>query len=205
MQPRYSGSPSQSLVVVPVAAHVYFSLLLVLLLTASPVSLAFQPRRSQNTWISRPQQDIRKKTVLQINWFGSKNEAKKESKKGSDGAPLADSSKQSGSLGGVAGIMDSMDSFKNSQRIGKRTGALMQELLMTNVEGVAENGKVKVTFDAQQRPVSTFIDETYFEASDAADVSAAITTAMKDAHTKSRDKMEEKMKSFFNELGLPSN
>ena len=74
---------------------------------------------------------------------------------------------------------------------------------MLNVEGVAENGRVKVTMDGQQRPVSTYIDEAYLEAAEAADVASAITIAMKDAHTKSTEKMDEKIKNFLNELGLP--
>lgn len=145
--------------------------------------------------------------ALWISWGWSKKKSD-DSNKGAD-APSSDAAagKQQasgGTLGGVAGIMDSMDGFKNSQRIGKRTGALVQELTMATVEGVAESGKVKVTFDGQQRPVSTFIDEAYFEASEAADVAAAITVAMKDAHSKSSEKMDEKMKNFFNELGLPN-
>jgi len=75
---------------------------------------------------------------------------------------------------------------------------------LLTIEGQAEGGKVKVVFDGQQRPVSTFIDETFLEEADAADVSAAITAAMKDAHKKSTATMDEKMKSFFNELGLPN-
>jgi len=147
-------------------------------------------------------------SALWISWGSWSKKKKADSKKSSD-TPSADATtgKQAsggGTLGGVAGIMDSMDGFKNSQRIGKRTGALVQELMMTTVEGSAETGKVKVTLDGQQRPVSTFIDEAYFEASDAADVAAAITVAMKDAHTKSSEKMDEKMKNFFNELGLPN-
>ena len=129
----------------------------------------------------------------------------KSNNKKPDATPLGDTAaSKSGTLGSVAGIMDSMDGFKTSQRIGKRTGSLVQELMMLNVEGVAEGGKVKVTMDGQQRPVSTYIDEAYLEAAEAADIASAITVAMKDAHTKSTEKMDEKIKNLLNEMGLPS-
>lgn len=137
-----------------------------------------------------------------MNWFTSNKNGEGKDQMNQDA--LSSSVDKKGALGGVAGIMDSMDSFKKSQRIGKMTGALMQELSATTVEGVAENGKIKVFYDCQQRPVSTFIDEAFFDATDASDVAIAITTAMKDAHFKSTEKMEEKMKSFFNDIGLPS-
>jgi DNA-binding protein YbaB len=72
------------------------------------------------------------------------------------------------------------------------------------VEGTSPDGKVKVIFDCQQRPIKTTIDEAYFEASDFSDVSNAITAAMKDAHAKSIERMDDKMKSFYSELGMPS-
>lgn len=141
-----------------------------------------------------------------MNWFSSKDgdgkDAKNQDALTGDGNG-SNNNNNRGALTGVASIMESMDSFKKSQRIGKMTGALTQELRLTTVEGVAENGKVKVVVDCQQRPVSAFIDESFFETADASDVAAAITVAMKDAHTKSTEKMEEKMKGFFNELGLP--
>ena len=166
-----------------------------------------RPRPHQPHHQSRQNSKKRESSPLHIWGFGSDNKAGSSSKanKNPDSTlnDAASMTSTSGTLGGVAGIMDSMDGFKNSQKIGKRTGALVQELMMLNVEGVAEGGKVKVTMDGQQRPVSTFIDETYLESAEASDVSAAITHAMKDAHTKSTEKMDEKMKNFFHELGLP--
>jgi DNA-binding protein YbaB len=167
--------------------------------------LAFQPwptcrATAREMSIARP--DVPSSTALRfMNWFGfgkdgDANDSNNKDSTSDDGAQ--------GALTGVASIMESMDSYKRSQRIGKMTGALTQELRSTTVEGVAENGKVKVIFDCQQRPVSTFIDEGFLEATDASDIAAAITTAMKDAHTKSIEKMDERMKNFFVELGLPS-
>ena len=111
-------------------------------------------------------------------------------------------------LGGVAGIVDSMGNLKNSQRTGKMTSSLVQELASTTVEGVAQDGKIKILFDCQQRPVSVKIDESYFEDQKvqpgaAVDMAAAIQMALQDGHAKSLEKMDEKMKSLYAELGLP--
>jgi DNA-binding protein YbaB len=137
-----------------------------------------------------------------MNWFSFNKEGDGSDQKSKDSPSSADGNK--GALTGVASIMESMDSYKRSQRIGKMTGALTQELRSTTVEGVAENGKVKVVLDGQQFPVSTFIDEGFYEATDASDVAAAITIAMRDAHAKSIEKTDERMKTYFNELGLPT-
>lgn len=177
-------------------------LLLLALVTLSRNVLAFQARHDATSYSAAWRRTSRKAPPLTalhfFNWFSSSKDGD-----GKDAKQDAPSVESKGALGGVAGIMDSMDSFKRSQRIGKITGALVQELRSTTVEGVAENGKVKVIYDCQQRPVSTYIDEAFFQAMDASDVAAAITSAMKDANSKSTEKMDEKMKSFFNELGLP--
>ena len=75
--------------------------------------------------------------------------------------------------------------------------------------------------DGQQRPVSVKIDASYFEVmlpssggggasstDDASlfaeELSSAITAAMQRAHAKSVESIDEKMKSLYNELGIPS-
>jgi DNA-binding protein YbaB len=136
---------------------------------------------------------------ITLPWFSGKNE---DDKGLDDEGAMARDGK--GSLGGVAGTMDSMDSFRKAQKVGKRTSALVLDLSATTVEGSSQDGRVKVIFDCQQRPIKTIIDEAYFEASDVSDVSNAITAAMKDAHAKSIERMDDKMKSFYSELGLPS-
>jgi nucleoid-associated protein EbfC len=103
----------------------------------------------------------------------------------------------------VVTIMDSMDQLKRSQRIGKITAALVQELKSITVEGSSENGKVKVTYDGQQNPISTYVDENYYkEKNDVHDFTNALTYAMKDAQVKSIEKMQEKMKNVYSELGF---
>jgi DNA-binding protein YbaB len=135
---------------------------------------------------------------ITLPWFSGKNEG--DQGLDEDGALPRENK---GSLSGVAGIMDSMDSFKKAQRVGKRTNSLVQELTATTVEGSSQNGKVKVIFDCQQRPIRTVIDEAYFEASDVSEVSNAFTAAMKDAHTKSIERMDDMMKTFYSDLGMP--
>ena len=105
-------------------------------------------------------------------------------------------------LGGVAGIMDSMENFKTAQQVGKMTNALVQDLQKETFEGVAVEGKVKVLFDGQQRPVGVKIDDTYLAGAEASELSSALTAAMKEAYQKSSEKMDEKMKSFYIDLGL---
>ena len=107
-------------------------------------------------------------------------------------------------MGGVVSVMDSMDSFKKAQKAGKMTEAIVQELSAAVVEGVAADGKVKVYFDGQQRPKGVDIDESYLSEISGRDLCAALTAAMQDAHSSSREKMDEKMKAFYAELGLPA-
>jgi len=138
----------------------------------------------------------RKDSALGINlgWFSSgKNE---DERRRSDEALSRDGK-------GIMNIMDSMEGFKKSQRVGKMTSSIVEELASTTVEGSAQDGKVKVIYDCQQRPVSVYFDEAYFDSADTLDFSNAITAAMKDAHAKSIEKMDEKMKTFYSDLGLP--
>lgn len=125
----------------------------------------------------------------------------------------------------VGGVMDSMGNFKNAQKVGQLTQNLVQDLSRTMSEGTAAEGRVRVVLDGQQRPVSVKIDASYFEAmlpaggagdvggsasstDDASlfaeELSSAITAAMQRAHAKSVESIDEKMKSLYNELGIPS-
>jgi len=112
----------------------------------------------------------------------------------------------SANLSGVAGIMSSMNSFKTSQRVSDRTNAVLQDLANTMVEGTAADGKVKVTYNGQQRPMGVQIDEGYFQSlgrkSGAGELNTALKEAMQEAHKKSGLKMEEKLKALYAELGF---
>ena len=140
---------------------------------------------------------------INLNWFSGKSNEDRDGTK--DEKAGDSSSEQSRAVaGGVADTMDSMENFKRSQRVGKLTRKLVQDLASTTIEGVAADGKVKVILDGQQRPLNVDIDESYVNDADVSDLCSAITAAMSDAHAKSIERMDEKMKSLYSELGLPS-
>lgn len=175
------------------------SCLLIFSGTASfALAFAVTPDRLTQRNVSRPRQSFSQRlhssSALYLNWFQGKGD-KKES---------GESSEKRQGMGGVVGVMDSMDSFKKAQRVGKMTEAIVQELSTIVVEGVAADGRVRVFVDGQQRPKGVDIDESYIAETPARDVSSALTTAMQDAYDKSSDKMEDKMRAFYGELGLPS-
>lgn len=128
-------------------------------------------------------------TSLNLFWFG-KGDGDKEKATGEG-------------LGGVAQVMDSMEDFKKTQRVGLLTSTYVQDLASTTVEGSAAEGKVRVFLDGQQRPKRVEINEQYGEVVDVEDLSTALVAAMQDAYVKSREKMSEKMKDLYTELGMP--
>lgn len=175
-----------------------------LALTVAPhAALAFAGKLAASTSAARRQrhtESCRATSYLKIGiigeWiFGVKDSSHDTAE---DGTGTRD-----GKLGGVAGIMDSMESFRKAQRLGKITNLVLSELASSAVEGFSQDGKVKAIFDGQQRPIRVEIDETFFESADATDVAMAVTMAMKDAHAKSVEKMDDRLNNFFNEMGFP--
>ena len=133
-------------------------------------------------------------------WFGGGDEDKKNQDESSDEVLGVH-------LEGVANIVDSMVSFKTSQRVGERSSAVLQDLKNVLVEGASKDGKVKVTYNGQQKPIGVQIEEAYFQSlksnKDGADeLSDALSKAMQEAHSKSAAKMEEKLKSLYSDLGF---
>lgn len=147
---------------------------------------------------NRPQHDGETKLYI-FSWFtGNNEENQKES-----------TEKASESLGGVAGIMDSMESFKISQRVGERSSGVLQDLSNILVEGTAADGKVQVRFNGNGRPMGVHIDDGYFQSlkkkkDGVEELNIALTKAMQDAHFKSSEKMDERLKSFYSDLGFNS-
>jgi DNA-binding YbaB/EbfC family protein len=101
--------------------------------------------------------------------------------------------------------MDSMEQLRKTQDVGKLTASILEELDGLSFQGSAADGKVRVIFDGQRRPKGVEIDDTFLASADADDLQVAITTAMKEAYEKSGEKMEEKMKALYVELGLSAN
>jgi DNA-binding YbaB/EbfC family protein len=119
-----------------------------------------------------------------------------------DNKSVDDKLKAGGKLGGVVSMMKNMEDLQTTQRYGKITAALMNELESTTVEGASPDNKVKVVFNCQQKPTAISIDEAYFEGSDVADLKSAVLAAMEEAYEKSVEKMDDKMKSFYKDVGL---
>lgn len=102
----------------------------------------------------------------------------------------------------IAGIADSIESLKRTRRAGQSTQKLIQECSAITVEGSSSDGKVRVTVDCQQRPVKVTIEDSIIDPSDSEELCSALVTAMQDAHTKSLDRMNGKLKSFYMKLGM---
>jgi DNA-binding protein YbaB len=133
---------------------------------------------------------------LAFPWFGGGNENNDESKEAT-----------SANLGNVASVMDSMASFKKSQRIEERTSGVLQDLSNIFIDGSSADGKVKVTYNGQQKPVGVQIDVNYFQSlkndkAGSEELSMAIQQAIQEAHEKSTVKMEEKMKNLYQDIGF---
>ena len=148
----------------------------------------------------------RRQTVLHINfgWFSGKGDNEENEELDPNSLMGTAASATNAGIGGVATTMKSMESFKRSQRVGRMTRKLLQELSSTTVEGSAADGKVKVVLDCQQRAVRVDIDQGYKDEVGASDLGSAITSAMNDAHSRSLERMDDKMKNFYTEVGFPN-
>ena len=148
------------------------------------------------------QQDEENSKRYAFPWFGGGSDEENSEEKSS-------SKETNANLANVASVMDSMTRFKNSQRIGERTNSCLQDLSNILIEGTAADGKVKVTFSANQKPMGVQIDPTYFQSlkndkEGSEELSLVIQQAIEEAHTKSTAKMEEKMKALYTDLGFES-
>jgi DNA-binding protein YbaB len=100
--------------------------------------------------------------------------------------------------------MESIQSYETSQKVARATAATLQDLSNTLVEGSAADGKVKVTFNGQQEPINVQIDEGYYNKVGVNELSSALIQAMKDANIKSALKVDDKLKSLYNDFGFDS-
>lgn len=148
--------------------------------------------------------------IRSLFWFGGENREGKD--KGGDGtydnqkhdfvsmAMDNDNNMQTGTMGATASMIEN---FKQSQDLGKRTAALVQDLSTSTIEGSAADGKVRVFVDGQQRPVGVDIDAKYIRnIASVEDLNEAITLAMQDANSKSLQQMQDKMSSLYADLGI---
>jgi DNA-binding protein YbaB len=182
--------------------------------TAMSCDALIIPTQKYSTTLSSPSTTSRARLSAFL-WFGGNDDDDKENNKDDDDEE--NNKKIAANLKGVSNIMNSMSGFKTSQRVGERTALALQDLSNTLVEGTAADGKIKITFNGQQVPVSVQIDESYFkslleeqsttnnkENEILDELTAALTQAMKEAHSKSGSKIEDKLKALYSELGFES-
>lgn len=136
-------------------------------------------------------------------WFGGSADGEDDTQEKSDEF-LA-----SANLGNVASVIDSMSNFKKSQRIEERTSNVIKDLSTTMLTGESSDGKVKITFNGQMKPMGVDIDPEYFKslkakAEGSTQLSAAIQQALVDVNEKSKRKVEEKMKGIYQDIGFDS-
>ncbi|OSX75881.1 hypothetical protein BU14_0218s0046 [Porphyra umbilicalis] len=104
-----------------------------------------------------------------------------------------------GALGNMGNIMDAV---KKAQQFTESAKELQDELKETEIEATAREGKVKVVLTGQQTPISvTIAPELLDEGADA--VSAAVTDAVKAAHSRSLEYMRERLGGLTTDFGLP--
>ena len=97
----------------------------------------------------------------------------------------------------------SLDNLKKMNEITQKTNTIQKELAGLQITGSALDGGVKVVFTGTQIPLDVVISEEAMGQSPEK-LSEALTEAMKDAHTKSTETMQQKLTDFYSELGLPN-
>lgn len=145
-------------------------------------------------------------------WFGGNDDdddadKEREQQLGNNNATVI-----AANLAAISQVMDTkLGSFKASQRVGDRTGAMLADLAATLVEeGGGTGNKVRVSLTGQQVPVRVQIDEQYLQdlvqtlppKEAAEELSSSVTAALKAAHAKSGQKLQDKLKSLYQELGF---
>ncbi|CAJ1966886.1 unnamed protein product [Cylindrotheca closterium] len=141
-------------------------------------------------------------TLDAFKWFGGSDDDNEDEKK-----EKSDEFLTSTNLGNVASVIDSMSNFKKSQRIEERTNNVMKDLSTTMLTGESSDGKVKITFNGQMKPVGVEVDPEYFQTLErdeegCSQLSSAIQQALVDVNEKSTRKVEEKMKGIYQDIGF---
>ena len=94
------------------------------------------------------------------------------------------------------------DAFQKAQEVQKGAQELQSELEQLEIEGIAGDGLVKVIMSGNQEPRRVEISpDALNQGADA--VSEMVTTAMKEAYTKSTEMMRGRMEELTSGLNLP--
>jgi len=185
-----------------------------------PLSIVQSSQHLQHTHTIRHQRTITSTTTVtstRLDAFWNRNKNKKNAEDNSSynsndlsSSPFTpDNNTEPSSPSSVmATTASTMENFKQSQELGRRTNALLQDLASCTVEGTngATGGGVKVFVNGRQEPVGVKVEDSYLEriGGNAEDLEEALTVAMRDAWGKSVGVMEDRMQSLYSELGLPS-
>lgn len=109
--------------------------------------------------------------------------------------------KEEGGGAKPASKLNPFDAMAKMNELATKSNTLTKDLAGTFVSGQAMEGKVKVTFTGTQVPMEVEITEDALGAGAAA-LSAALTEAMKEGHSKSVALQQSKLTAFYDELGL---
>lgn len=178
---------SQSALSMPVPVVILF---VIAMLAVTSLSPSFETASFVHSF-STTRQSHRRSESTTLNfafpWFGGSNEKDDETDE---------------NLGKVASVMDSMNKYSATQTIAKRTQGVLQDLSNTLIEGSSVDGKVKITYNAQQKPIGVQVDAEYIQSlkdgeDGAEELSVAIQHAMEEAHERSNNKVQEKMSSLY--------
>lgn len=111
-------------------------------------------------------------------------------------------SQQKGFGFGLGKMKELADAFKKAQQVQEGAKRLQEELEQMKIEGQSEDGLVKVVLNGNQEPQQVEISpEAVAQGAEA--LSAIVTSAMKDAYSKSTATMRERMEELTSGLDLP--
>ncbi|XP_024389452.1 nucleoid-associated protein At4g30620, chloroplastic [Physcomitrium patens] len=118
----------------------------------------------------------------------------------------ADTNKKGGMgnmLGALGNMQNLYDTVKKAQQVVQVEAAKVQkELAAAEFDGYCDEELVKATLTGNQEPVRIEITEIALEKGPEA-LSAMVTQAYKDAHTKSVAAMKDRMKNLAESIGMP--
>lgn len=92
--------------------------------------------------------------------------------------------------------------LQKAQEMQENAKKLQEELEQMEIEGLSEGELVKVVMSGNQEPLRVEIDPTAL-AKSPQEVAELVTAAMKDAYTKSKANMEQRMEELTSSLNIP--
>lgn len=99
-------------------------------------------------------------------------------------------------------MKDFANALQQAQKVQQGAQELQAQLEQLEIEGMSGNGLVKVIMSGNQEPRRVEISPDAMS-QNAESLSAMVTEAMQDAHTKSTDHMRARMEELTSGLNLP--